>query len=333
MSLRPLLHDTAATVLNGWGRQRHRDLLRVLMFHGLTEHEHSGLENCQHKHLHVACFEHLVSHLAAHYDVLSMDEVADRLHEGRPLPPYPAVLTFDDGFASNYHLAFPILQRYGLPAIIYLATEFVDEKIPIWVDRVDYCMHQAGRSKAELVAFKERLKTLPQAEILAAVNQLEEETGHRLGRADDPELPAIYQALNWDQAREMAASGLVAFGTHTHSHVILGRVAPDVIRRELTESRVRIEREAGRPCHHFCYPNGAAGDFSNVSEQILRESGFRSSITTLGGLNSVVCQPFLLRRLGMTNDLRSAQFEQYLAIGDASARGLFRAGPGALAHA
>ncbi|MBL9177483.1 MAG: polysaccharide deacetylase family protein [Verrucomicrobiaceae bacterium] len=229
------------------------------MFHGLTDKEHSGLENCQHKHLDGERFEGLVAGLAASYDVLSLDELAALLEQGRPLPAYPAVLTFDDGFASNYHLAYPVLKRFGLPATIYLETEFVDEKLPIWVDRVDYAMQQAGRSRADLVSFKEKLKPLPQAEILAAVERLEAETGHRLGRADRDDVPAIYRALDWAQVREMAASGLVTFGSHTHSHVILGRAAPEVIRHELLESRRIIEKETGSPCVHFCYPNGAPG--------------------------------------------------------------------------
>jgi peptidoglycan/xylan/chitin deacetylase (PgdA/CDA1 family) len=326
MSLRPFIQDTAATLLNDIGRQRNRGQLRVLMFHGLTDRVHDGLENCQYKHLNVHRFESLVAHLAADYDVLSMDEMVECLQSGAPLPPFPAVLTFDDGFASNYDLAYPILQHYGLPAIIYLATQFVNEKTPIWVDRVDYVMHRTARSRSDLVAFKDRLKTRPHAEILAAVNQLEVETGYQLGRADRADLPTIYRPLNWEQVREMSRGGLISFGSHTHAHVILGRAAPDVIRNELAQSRACIERETGRTCRHFCYPNGAAGDFSEASEQILRESGFCSSITTLGGLNSLPASPFLLRRLGMTNDLRPAQFKQYLALGDASIRGLLQVG-------
>ena len=324
MSLRPFIYDTAAKFLNGIGRQRHRDELRVLMFHGLTDRVHEGLENCQHKHLHVRHFELLVAYLASHYNVLSMDEVVELLQKkGGSLPPFPTMLTFDDGFASNFDLAYPVLKRYGLPATIYLATQFVDEKIPIWVDRVDYVMHGAARSRSELVALKDRLKTLPHAEILAAVNQLEEEAGHFLGRVDSSDIPGIYRALNWEQVREMAGSGLISFGSHTHSHVILGRTSADVIRSELSQSRALIERETGRPCRHFCYPNGSTGDFSEESEQILRENGFCSSLTTSGGLNALPATPFLLRRLGMTNDLRQTQFAQYLAWGDASIRGLF----------
>jgi hypothetical protein len=102
----------------------------------------------------------------------------------------------------------------------------------------------------------------------------------------------------------------------------MGRAAPEIIRHELMESRRRIELETGLPCLHFCYPNGTPSDFSETCEQILREGGFRSSVTTVGGLNPLPCSPFLLRRLGMTNNLRPAQFRQFLAMGDPTLRGL-----------
>lgn len=38
------------------------------------------------------------------------------------------VITFDDGYLDNFQEAVPLLQKYGLPAIIYLTADFVDQK-------------------------------------------------------------------------------------------------------------------------------------------------------------------------------------------------------------
>jgi peptidoglycan/xylan/chitin deacetylase (PgdA/CDA1 family) len=322
MRFLPNLLDSASFLLSPIGRQYLRSELRVLMFHGLTDVEHTGLENCQHKHLHVRHFEGIMEHLAHNYQVLSMDEAVRHLEEKRKFPPFSAVITFDDGFASNYHLAFPILRRFNLSAVIYLATEFVDEKIPIWVDRVDYAMSRAGGSKMDLVTTKNRLKTMAHNQTLNEVRLLEEKLGHGLVNVTAPDVPSIYRALDWQQIREMASSGLISFGSHTHSHIILGRANPESILNEIKISRSIIETETGSPCRHFCYPNGTSMDFSETSEAILKDQKFVSSVTTLGGLNRPPCSPFLLRRLGITNDLRHAQTIQYLALGSASARGL-----------
>lgn len=57
--------------------------------------------------------------------VMGLDEYLWCRREHR-LPPAPAVvLTFDDGYADNGTIAHPILARLGLPATVFLVTEFV----------------------------------------------------------------------------------------------------------------------------------------------------------------------------------------------------------------
>src|SRR5262249_42280820 len=41
--------------------------------------------------------------------------------EGRPL-----VITFDDGYADNLYNAAPLLDRYDVPATLFLATGYID---------------------------------------------------------------------------------------------------------------------------------------------------------------------------------------------------------------
>lgn len=42
----------------------------------------------------------------------------------RMLPERPVILTFDDGYEDNYTLAFPLLQRYSMSAVIYLVADW-----------------------------------------------------------------------------------------------------------------------------------------------------------------------------------------------------------------
>lgn len=291
-------------------RRRHRQQLAVLMFHGFADGVQEPFENLESKHLEVRKWEAFVGWLSRRYRVLPLSEAVACLEQGRTLPDYSVCLTMDDGFRSTHDLAFPVLQKYQVPATIYLATEFVHEKKPIWVDRVSYSLVQAGRSLAELRAVKKELKHAVQDDIVSRVEEIERATGHRLpARVDVPDLPPTQRSLDWDQIRRMKASGLVEFGSHTHSHRILGRCSPAVAAEELRVSRQIIESHLDGPCDHFCYPNGTPGDFTEGTEALVRAAGYRSSVTTVPGWNLAGDSPLGLRRLGVNNALDLTRFQ------------------------
>jgi peptidoglycan/xylan/chitin deacetylase (PgdA/CDA1 family) len=60
--------------------------------------------------------------LESGYQALSLLEAVDFLRRGAPFPTRSFVITFDDGFQSVYDEAFPLLQRYGLSATIFLTV-------------------------------------------------------------------------------------------------------------------------------------------------------------------------------------------------------------------
>ena len=55
-------------------------------------------------------------------------------------------VTFDDGYRDNYTLAYPMLKRLGVPFTVYVATGFIDNRLPMWW----YPNQQLGMSAAEL---------------------------------------------------------------------------------------------------------------------------------------------------------------------------------------
>ncbi len=302
-------HRLLATVGAPLMRWRNRRRLTILMFHGFTDREHTGLENAQHKHLAVQKFELFLRHLRRHYSIISLDHARDCLNKAAPLPRSPVVLTFDDGFRSNYTLAYPLLKKWQVPATIYLATEFVSERKPIWVDRVDHALNQAGKTVRDLIETKRWLKKLPQEEIEAAVSSLEQQMGGLPLDLRSGTAAPIYHPLAWTEILEMQASGLVSFGAHTHTHKIMGRCQDETVRQEVRRSKQIIEKETAVRCTHFCYPNGGPGDSSPRSEQILAEEGYETSVLALGGVNPVPCPGMSLDRLGITNGMSFGEFE------------------------
>jgi peptidoglycan/xylan/chitin deacetylase (PgdA/CDA1 family) len=55
--------------------------------------------------------------------VTAADLAASR--SGRPLPPRPVVLTFDDAYTDFYTAALPILRKHGFRAALYVPTAYV----------------------------------------------------------------------------------------------------------------------------------------------------------------------------------------------------------------
>lgn len=70
-----------------------------------------------------AAFDGQAAWLTRSRTVLPLADVVDRLdRHGRP-PRGVSTLTFDDGFASLYDSAWPLLRRHGLPATVFLVAQ------------------------------------------------------------------------------------------------------------------------------------------------------------------------------------------------------------------
>lgn len=55
------------------------------------------------------------------------------LAAGEPLPEKAVMLTFDDGYCSNYWVAYPLLQEYQAKAAIAVIARYVDEERPYYL--------------------------------------------------------------------------------------------------------------------------------------------------------------------------------------------------------
>ncbi len=56
------------------------------------------------------------------FQVISLKEILASIKEKRPFPENAVAITFDDGFKSNYEVAFPILKKFGYTATIFMVS-------------------------------------------------------------------------------------------------------------------------------------------------------------------------------------------------------------------
>lgn len=286
----------------------------VLTFHGLrdaTVPQPDLLDVDQH--IPVTFFTEVCEHLAQHYHVVSTLDVVKAQRGETALPERAVAITFDDGYASNYHLAYPVLKRLGLPATIFLTTGYLDGVVLPWFGRLELALSRTRQSRLTWGLFElslgsreERraaygqlcayLKKLPQPGMAAGLAQIESALGVQVCPGDA--LPDALQPMTWDMAREMQASGIIELGGHTHTHPVLGRCDAALEAEEIHMCRARMKAELGRQPQVFAYPNGMDGDFDADTQRLLTEAGFEAAFTMRAGFVHAHHETMALPRYG-----------------------------------
>src|SRR5690349_8276609 len=99
----------------------HRARLSILMFHRVLQSADPMIPEIPD----AGRFDRILQWLRSWFNVLPLDEAVALLARGG-LPPCAAAITFDDGYADNFKVALPLLQRHGLSATFFIATGFIE---------------------------------------------------------------------------------------------------------------------------------------------------------------------------------------------------------------
>jgi peptidoglycan/xylan/chitin deacetylase (PgdA/CDA1 family) len=259
----------------------------VLTYHRIDQGDHplGGLP--------VETFAAEMRWLREHCDPIGPEALVERAREPRQSRP-PVLVTFDDGYRNYHDLAYPVLRALGIPAVVFLATSFMDAGGMLWTEQVQLAALTTSRDRVELPwreigvmalpdaaaraelgeRAREHLKRLPDAERRAGVDALLD----ALGRPTIPDR----QMLSWDEVR--ATTDITTYGGHTHTHPILSRLDAAAADIEIRTCRDRIAAETGRTPTTFAYPNGRPSDYTAETKEILRRAGFSLAFSTSEGI-------------------------------------------------
>lgn len=98
----------------------------------------------------------------------------------------------------------------------------------------------------------------------------------KLGGSNEwDELGPTKRLMGTDQVRTAARMG-IEIGSHTLSHVRLPDADADIVRREVVQSRERLEALVATPVLGFCYPYGDVPD----ALEIVRDAGYDYAVAT-----------------------------------------------------
>ena len=316
----------------GHGVLRHRFARRglILLYHRVTDVRPDPWLMC-------VTPRHFAEHLEVlreHGRTVKLARLVRALMDGAPLSGSVAV-TFDDGYADNIESARPLLDRYDVPAAVFVTSGFVGGGTETWWDELERLVLGPG--------------TLPEIVVLrvsGGEHRWELGAAARYGEGDaarhrhwsvwggEPTprhslyrslhalllpLPdaeqrrvleqlarlagagsrgrATHRTLSSDELARLASTALVEVGAHSVTHPVLGALPPAAQRAEIEGSRARLEELLGAPVTGFAYPYGAPSTYTAETVALVREAGFACACTNVAEVVSPAADCYQLPRV------------------------------------
>jgi peptidoglycan/xylan/chitin deacetylase (PgdA/CDA1 family) len=259
------------------------------------------------------------------------------------------VVTFDDGYADNLYTARPLLERYDVPATVFVATGYTGRGREFWWDELermllhpntlpetlrlnvngeahewklddatDYqksdCQRYRGwRAWEEAPTSRHSLyRSLWQLmQPLPESVRREALDDLSVWASDRPEDRPADLALSADELVALAQDELVEIGSHTVTHPVLSALPAALQQDEIQQSKAGLEETLGRPVTSFAYPYGARCNYTDETVAIVRESGFNCACSTLEGAVERDADRFQLPRV-QVQDWDGEEFAKWL---------------------
>ncbi len=269
-------------------------------------------------------FDSFVELIAHDYHPLSYEQFEKHILARKPFPPRSCMITFDDGWRDNYTLAWPVLKKHGLPALIFLPTSYIGTPRRFWQDEL-YAAFRLLRERRRNDAFFFEAHILSDIvfDLLEdkddrvwyytreAVDRLKGLDNEFADRALHAVLDYVYNNsqtrptgrsfLNAEEVTEMSRNGIY-FGSHAVNHRILPGIPDDELTLEIETSRRQVAELTGHETTAFSYPNG---DYDQRVAERVCQAGYHTGFTITYGTVDPQADPYTLRRIDMNAEMLS----------------------------
>jgi peptidoglycan/xylan/chitin deacetylase (PgdA/CDA1 family) len=216
------------------------------------------------------------------------------------------MVTFDDAYRDFAEIAWPTLQRLGLPVTLFVPTGYPDHpERAFWWDRLHAGLVRSrrtapletplgplpiGTSDDRNMTFRrlrDYVKKVPNDDARRTVDELCRQL------EASPPAPAV---LGWEELRRLARAG-VTLAPHSRLHPMLNRLSVEEARSEVEGSIEDLVREVGSAAAVFAYPSG---QYDGRVVEVVRGAGFDAAFTTERGTNDLATADRLrLRRINV----------------------------------
>ena len=264
-----------------------------------------------------------LTELKRRFELVHLDDWLRRAKEGKPLPRLACALTFDDGWRDNYDFALPVLVKHRAPATIFLVSSYIGTAQRFWPNRL-MSLVQTEFERPGSVQFPAPLRALidpvlaqgrargrldPDAvdRVVQQALTFKEEQIRALVEAADGDRPAVNRAqetLDQVEIAQLAATGLVQFGSHSATHLRLDAgTAEDVLVAEIAQSRVALKQICRQPIDLFCYPNGV----TCAAAVAIASQHYLGAVSTDRGWYAPGRDPYRIPRIAVHDDISSSR--------------------------
>ena len=219
----------------------------VLMWHNLAEESSGDMT------ISVDTFRAQIEALhEAGFKTVSLQQLYDYVHFGTELPEKPIVLTFDDGYLSNYEYAYPILQEYDMQATIFAIGVSVGKDT---YKDTDHAMtpHFGADEAREMVD-----------------SGLISVQSHTFD---------MHQWPPFEDGNAQVRETLLPFDGEADADY------EAAVEADFAESRELLESITGQPVNALAFPEGA---YVTLTQDALRSAGAELTFTTVRAVNTVV---------------------------------------------
>lgn len=274
----------------------------------------------------VGSFAHQMQMIKSQAHPVSLLEMVNRIKGGIKADGLYVAVTFDDGYANNLLLAYPILKELNIPAIIFISTAYVDNPsiIPWWDELHHLANNLTGTLKIQFKGIKlnfdmntpngKRTLIAKLSNFMTNGTALEKENILSLLRCRvfNYSKPNRNAFADWTQLKQVVDEGLISVGGHTVTHANLTECVDFGI-KEIAEGKARLEEVLGFPISLFAYPFGA---FNNGIIGAVRNTGFFGSVTAGLGINQAGDNVYSLKRIPVSYNKNINHFVTRLKIAD-----------------
>ena len=231
------------------------------------------------------------------------------LREGRSLD-RSFVITLDDGYEDTLEAAAPILERFDVPATVFVTTGLTGKSF--WWCEVQKLVEDSSTLPAEIVIELgdhrlqwERSSDSPRerAKLVKCIGDLfralpferQEEALGRLRGIFSPDIGGSkIRAMTAEQIAALASQELIEIGSHAVTHTSFSQLDPEQLLSELQQSKAELEAICGTSVVSCSYPNGR---MSAQTSQIARQAGYLAGCTSQEERVAPGCDPLMIPRL------------------------------------